>query len=206
MGQMSRQEDMFQRARELLTPIFSERAHLLQRDCKEYLETKKEYRKIVADLIRTAQERQAAGELGQIHYFSVFYLQSSSVIENYDFAISLMNERYCMDENGLFFFWCPQRFFQTVEEDIRYFETDARKTWIRVRPHELEEIRRAYVNNLYQLAGFFFGEESLPAAVDGGIGRLDCAAEVKFTFGGYMDQAVRFASFRKVEEHEILPA
>lgn len=202
---MSRQEDMFQRARELFTPIFSDRAHLLQKNCKEYLATKKEYRKIVSDLISTAQERQAAGKLGEIHYFSVFYLQSSSVTESYDFAISLMNERYCLDENGLFFFWCPRCFFQSVEEDLRYFETDARKTWIRVRPYELEEIRRAYVNNLYQLAGFFFGEESLSAAVDGGIGHLDCGDEVKFVFGGYMDQVVQFASFRKGEEHEILP-
>ena len=203
---MSRQEDMLQRARELLTPIFLERARLFQKDCKEYIETKKEYQKIVSDLISTARERQAAGKLGQIHYFSVFYLQSSSVIESYDFAISLTNERYYLDENSLLFFWCPQRFFQTVVEDLRYVEADVRKTWIRVRPHELEEIRRAYVNNLYQLTGFFFGEESLSAAVDGGIGHLNCGAEVKFIFGGYMDRGVQFTSFRKEKEHEILLA
>lgn len=203
---MGRQEDMIQRAREILTPIFSERVRLLQKDCEEYLETKKEYRKIVFDLISEAQERQAAGKLGQIHYFSVFYLQSSAITESYDFAIALMNERYCLDENGLLLFWCPRCFFQTIDADIRCFEKDARETWIRVRSYELEEIRRAYVNNLYQLAGFFFGEESLSAAVDAGIGRLDCCEEVKFVFGGYMDQAVQFASYRKREKNEVFSA
>ena len=75
---------------------------------------------------------------------------------------------------------------------------------IRIRPYELEEIRRAYINNLYQLAGFFFGEESLDAAVLGGIARLDCCDEVRFSFGGYMDQTIQFALFRKGDEHEIL--
>lgn len=58
--------------------------------------------------------------------------------------------------------------------------------------------------NLYQLAGFFFGEESLDAAVLGGIARLDCCDEVRFSFGGYMDQTIQFALFRKGDEHEIL--
>ena len=84
------------------------------------------------------------------------------------------------------------------------FEKDARQMWIRIRPYELEEIRRAYINNLYQLAGFFFGEESLDAAVLGGIARLDCCDEVRFSFGGYMDQTIQFALFRKGDEHEIL--
>ena len=80
---------------------------------------------------------------------------------------------------------------------MSFFEKDARQMWIRIRPYELEEIRRAYINNLYQLAGFFFGEESLDAAVLGGIARLDCCDEVRFSFGGYMDQTIQFALFRK---------
>lgn len=131
-------------------------------------------------------------------------LQSSAVTQSYDFALSLTNERYCLDQNGLLCFWCPQRLFQAVEEDLSFFEKDARQMWIRIRPYELEEIRRAYINNLYQLAGFFFGEESLDAAVLGGIARLDCCDEVRFSFGGYMDQTIQFALFRKGDEHEIL--
>ena len=95
-------------------------------------------------------------------------------------------------------------FITAVEEDLSFFEKDARQMWIRIRPYELEEIRRAYINNLYQLAGFFFGEESLDAAVLGGIARLDCCDEVRFSFGGYMDQTIQFALFRKGDEHEIL--
>ena len=165
---------------------------------------KREYHRIVSDLLQTAQKRQAAGTLGQIHYFSIFYLQSSAVTQSYDFALSLTNERYCLDQNGLLCFWCPQRLFQAVEEDLSFFEKDARQMWIRIRPYELEEIRRAYINNLYQLAGFFFGEESLDAAVLGGIARLDCCDEVRFSFGGYMDQTIQFALFRKGDEHELL--
>ena len=178
---MGRKEEMFQYARESLTPYLSERADLLRKDCNAYLEMKREYRRIVSDLLKTAQEKQTAGTLGQIHYFSIFYLQSSAVTQSYDFALSL-----------------------TVEEDLRSFGKDARQIWIRIRPYELEEIRRAYINNLYQLAGFFFGEESLDAAVLGGIARLDCCDEVRFSFGGYMDQTIQFALFRKGDEHEIL--
>lgn len=201
---MGRKEEMFQYAREKLTPYISERANLLRKDCAAYLEMKREYHRIVSDLLQTAQKRQAAGTLGQIHYFSIFYLQSSAVTQSYDFALSLTNERYCLDQNRLLCFWCPQRLFQAVEEDLSFFEKDARQMWIRIRPYELEEIRRAYINNLYQLAGFFFGEESLDAAVLGGIARLDCCDEVRFSFGGYMDQTIQFALFRKGDEHEIL--
>ena len=38
---MGRQEDMIQRAREILTPIFSERVRLLQKDCEEYWKQKR---------------------------------------------------------------------------------------------------------------------------------------------------------------------
>ena len=85
-----------------------------------------------------------------------------------------------------------------------YLRTSHYVMWIRIRPYELEEIRRSFINNLYQLAGFFFGEESLDAAVLGGIARLDCCDEVRFSFGGYMDQTIQFALFRKGDEHEIL--
>ena len=92
---MGRKEEMFQYAREKLTPYISERANLLRKDCAAYLEMKREYHRIVSDLLQTAQKRQAAGTLGQIHYFSIFYLQSSAVTQSYDFALSLTNERYC---------------------------------------------------------------------------------------------------------------
>lgn len=119
---MGRKEEMFQYAREKLTPYISERANLLRKDCAAYLEMKREYHRIVSDLLQTAQKRQAAGTLGQIHYFSIFYLQSSAVTQSYDFALSLTNERYCLDQNGLLCFWCPQRLFQAVEEDLSFFE------------------------------------------------------------------------------------
>ena len=66
---MGRKEEMFQYAREKLTPYISERANLLRKDCAAYLEMKREYHRIVSDLLQTAQKRQAAGTLGQIHYF-----------------------------------------------------------------------------------------------------------------------------------------
>ena len=105
---MGRKEEMFQYARESLTPYLSERADLLRKDCNAYLEMKREYRRIVSDLLKTAQEKQTAGTLGQIHYFSIFYLQSSAVTQSYDFALSLTGERYCLDQNGILRFWCPQ--------------------------------------------------------------------------------------------------
>ena len=118
---MGRKEEMFQYAEERLTPYLSERANLLRKDCDAYLEMKREYHKIVSDLLQTAQKRQAAGTLGQIHYFSIFYLQSSAVTQSYDFALSLTNERYCLDQNGILRFWCPKRLFHAVQEDLRAF-------------------------------------------------------------------------------------
>ena len=68
---MGRKEEMFQYAREKLTPYISERANLLRKDCAAYLEMKREYHRIVSDLLQTAQKRQAAGTLGQMGNYSL---------------------------------------------------------------------------------------------------------------------------------------
>ena len=102
---MGRKEEMFQYAREKLTPYISERANLLRKDCAAYLEMKREYHRIVSDLLQTAQKRQAAGTLGQIHYFSIFYLQSHAMTRSCGFTVSFTNERCCQHRNGLLCFF-----------------------------------------------------------------------------------------------------
>ena len=64
---MGRKEEMFQYAREKLTPYISERANLLRKDCAAYLEMKREYHRIVSDLLQTAQKR-----LGRLDRFTTF--------------------------------------------------------------------------------------------------------------------------------------
>lgn len=66
---MGRKEEMFQYAREKLTPYISERANLLRKDCAAYLEMKREYHRIVSDLLQTAQRGRLLGRLDRFTTF-----------------------------------------------------------------------------------------------------------------------------------------
>lgn len=205
MGQcMSRIDDMQILAKELLSPRFEARLKVFQKDSTEYATMKREYRKAVLEIVQRTLLSQQTGKFGVAKYLSIFYLRSSIITETYDFAISLTNERYCLDSLGEFIFWCPKQIFENIAEDIQLFEKAARKHWVRIHPYEVAEIKRLYVKDHYQLAAFFFGEETVSATLAAGIEQLKREHELKFLYGGYMDQTIQFASLQKGQEHEIL--
>lgn len=194
---MSRIDDMRTFAKELLSPRFETRLKVFQKDSIEYTDMTREYRKAMSEIVQHALLSQQSGKFGIAKYLSIFYLRSSVITGSYEFAISITNERYCLDPFGQFIFWCPKQIFANIAEDIDFFEKAARKQWVRIRPYEIEEIKRLYVNDYYRLAAFFFGEETMSAALVAGIEQLKREHELKFLYGGYMDQTIQFASLQK---------
>lgn len=194
---MDRRNEMLSLSEELFLPCLENKLKKLVKDNEQNVILNTEYSEVIAQFIQQAKQKQRDGLLGIVEYFSISYLYCSAITQTYEFKLSLMNQRLFLDEEAHTAYWSPTLIFDTIDNDMQMYMTEARKKWVRIRPFEFDDVRRAYVEKYNWMAGMFFAGKTLDAALKAGIEELEREQELKFLFGSHMDRQILFSTLRK---------
>lgn len=142
---MERFQEMIESVEALLTKIIEEKIlHIID----EY----KSDKSFVEELYMRMKELTTDTE----GCLCISYLRSSYITGSNDFQVAYYSEDLFVEEYPECFYYRVSISPQDTKNDIQYLRTHLQKQFIRITYGEMEELRRYYMENLYQRCGNIF--------------------------------------------------
>lgn len=167
---MDRIEQMKDFLKEMIEEILEKRIQFI---AAAYEKDEKEKQKLIEALKEFMK--------GKKGFLYISYLRSSYIIENNQFQISFFQEKAFVEEDPESIYYNLKLPLKDIEGDIDYLNVQLRKQYIRISLGELEEIRRSYMEKLYQGLGEIFNL----------ILKTNAKDNIPIYFGEYMGETIQ---------------
>lgn len=201
---MDRQLTILGLAKEILGAKYIEHIKEMALYAKNYnADICEELTKKIRELATITKDQQENVGKGAIKYVMASFFLSSAITKTYEIQIGLYDDLWYLDPVESNVYWCPQFIFQYIDSDIAYFADQLRGKVIRVKQHELDEVRRKYTMDFYAAAHRFLNVKIVDALQNVEFCALNKKPEVKILTGLYMDKMTCVGYVKKEGTDEV---
>lgn len=185
-----------------ITKYFDERPELVQARLEEvkgniaaeieknWLTILKNFQDAFDEVFQKGTKMQKAGAKGAIAYVCIGILRSSLMTKTYQMRIDLYDKNLHMDQRECASPWAVDFLFKWLDEDVIYFTKCARQKLVRIQDAEMVIFMQEYQENYFDILETFCAQHIHDVIQIKSWGGLNKEAQVKFTFGEFLDQGI----------------
>lgn len=154
---MDKQAEIFEFGKKLMLPRYDQDVNEIasKMEKSDLLEGMKKAFDLLCSKVCRQQEE---GIKEPIAYLNVFSLRSSIVTKSYEFIIQAFDDTLYYDEVETVETWFPKWIMEFYEQQVAYFEKEAKKNIIRVHQYELLPFERTLAGDYYKIVLVFLIE------------------------------------------------